>query len=402
MRKLSAQLFASLLAALLLVFGCFSIMPSAPTAYAATNVNMQWPVNAPTQWKVVSGYNHWDHGCWNYNSAGLTCGNAYQLYGLDLERIDGNTVNAPVFSPVNGKVANVYPGNYPGTMLSILVAGTSNLRVSLVHLTNVTVSAGQPISAGMKLGNIIIGTSTIPTHLHFSLYTADLADSGSSRKPVPFINDSSGLYGGYDTHIMGCNSFVPAGTLNWSAKTYLPETSTTENQYTGNVTCGIGAPNPQTYIQFSIKMSGIGTGSGDNQHPIHTARSVAIQIRNSSNQNVATWSMTIFYTSSTGLYSGVASTTAVPYGTYLFEVKMSNALNTQGSYLVSAGTTTNEQTIQPVTGDIDGNNVKDIQDYNDLLSCYGNKFATCAFNPSADLNDDGQVDGTDYNLWLRG
>lgn len=46
-----------------------------------------------------------------------------------------------------------------------------------------------------------------------------------------------------------------------------------------------------------------------------------------------------------------------------------------------------------------GNNIMDINDYNVLVECFGE--TTCKNLRNADLNDDGQVDGIDYNIMAR-
>jgi hypothetical protein len=55
-------------------------------------------------------------------------------------------------------------------------------------------------------------------------------------------------------------------------------------------------------------------------------------------------------------------------------------------------------------GDIDGNGTINILDYNVLINCYGNKKTTqsCGANKDkSDFNNDGVIDGVDYNLFLR-
>jgi hypothetical protein len=161
-------------------------------------------------------------------------------------------------------------------------------------------------------------------------------------------------------------------------------------------------PNPTTTVNFSLSLTGMGTNTaaGLNNHPLHPIRSAAIQIRNGSNQNVFTTTTNVTYSSSTGLYSGSVTFT-LPTGSYLFLAKLSNTLNKQASNFFQAGGTVTEPTLLPLSGDVDGNNTIDIQDYNDLMSCYGAKYASCAYKVSADLNDDGSVGGVDYNIIMR-
>jgi hypothetical protein len=68
----------------------------------------------------------------------------------------------------------------------------------------------------------------------------------------------------------------------------------------------------------------------------------------------------------------------------------------------------NSKTILPpqrvVMGDMSptrGNNIMDINDYNVLVDCFGQTQTSCNYFKYADLNDDGEVDGIDYNIMAR-
>ena len=50
--------------------------------------------------------------------------------------------------------------------------------------------------------------------------------------------------------------------------------------------------------------------------------------------------------------------------------------------------------------DLNNYNQLDILDYNILISCYGSKQCPPDQKAASDLNS-GQVDGVDYNIWLR-
>jgi hypothetical protein len=74
--------------------------------------------------------------------------------------------------------------------------------------------------------------------------------------------------------------------------------------------------------------------------------------------------------------------------------------------------TQGQTTILPLTALVAGNTNNDTQlditDYNMLISCFGGKYTASSclapntpLSPGADLNDDGVVDGGDYNLFLR-
>src|SRR5579859_2139931 len=104
-------------------------------------------------------------------------------------------------------------------------------------------------------------------------------------------------------------------------------------------------------------------------------------------------------------------------GNYIIKEKVDGFLENKLSSIVSigAGVISNLPTISMINGDIApiaGNVIEDdaldILDYNALISCYGSKqiTATCTMPPTslssgADINDDGNVNGSDYNLFLR-
>lgn len=390
-----------------LVLATISLFQPAKT-FAASLSGIAWPVDGSVSpWYIENGYYIYDHGCLIVGITTLNCsspGIPAQLYGFDLVRSSSSaTDNQHVYSPVNGTIGYATNGNYPGYAIGIQVDNT-NLWVSLVHLTNLAVTSGH-VTAGQYLGDIIQQDSTNNTHLHFNLFRL----VSGVRIPVPFMNDTSNLYGGYDTHIIGCSQsrFIPSGILNWNNRTYNPPTGQTrqsiENQYgtlSTPINCGMHLIT--TTVNFTINLSGIGTNTsvGQNNNPHHPMRTAAIQIRNGSNQNVFTTNTTVTYSQSDGLYHG-AVTFTLPGGPYLFLVKLSNTLNKQANNIFQAGGAVTEPTLLPLSGDVDGNNVLDILDYNDLMSCFGSKYSTCQFQQTADLNDDGAVDGIDYNIIIR-
>jgi hypothetical protein len=79
-----------------------------------------------------------------------------------------------------------------------------------------------------------------------------------------------------------------------------------------------------------------------------------------------------------------------------------------GIVSVTKGQTITPPSLSVINGDINNDNQLDILDYNALLSCFDTKYAspTCSapnasLSPGADIDDDGIVDGVDYNLFLR-
>lgn len=85
-------------------------------------------------------------------------------------------------------------------------------------------------------------------------------------------------------------------------------------------------------------------------------------------------------------------------------IKQQLLANNTDVFTLSAGQALQMPKTKLLGGDVDGNNVVDIADYNGLLRCYGlhiaNPSPSCANPQAADLNDDGVVDASDYNIFL--
>lgn len=91
-------------------------------------------------------------------------------------------------------------------------------------------------------------------------------------------------------------------------------------------------------------------------------------------------------------------------GTYDIKIKADKYLRKLiKDVQITQSTTTRISQITLVLGDINGDNKLDIQDYNILIDCFGtNTSQACGNNKDfADLDDNGRVEGVDYNLFLR-
>ncbi len=113
---------------------------------------------------------------------------------------------------------------------------------------------------------------------------------------------------------------------------------------------------------------------------------------------------------------------SIPNGTYyvlakspegsLQELLTQNPITITANQTVSLnGTTTNTNPTNLRMGDLDNNNIVDLQDYNVIIDCYDTKSTSNSCKNHhlsdslkglfADINDDGFVDGLDYNLLIR-
>ena len=147
-----------------------------------------------------------------------------------------------------------------------------------------------------------------------------------------------------------------------------------------------------------------------NTHPKHLERVVTLTILNEQRQPVATIQVPLTYNLSTGDFRGT-TTAALADGLYQAWAHLNGYLVKQVPGFITVAATSPPVTVASlslVTADINGDNQLDILDYNALIGCFGSKqtSSTCTAAPTgqsqgADITDDGVVDGTDYNLFLR-
>jgi len=134
------------------------------------------------------------------------------------------------------------------------------------------------------------------------------------------------------------------------------------------------------------------------------------------------------YSSTTGLPTGTYSFyVSTPFGSLRKQIGTGTFPVTGGQNVVLVPIDPNNPTLQGIpfltTGDINGDNVIDATDYSILHDCYGLNVSNYASNAACksdhdqlmqkfpslpsdfvpgDINDNGQVDGIDYNTLLRG
>lgn len=173
-------------------------------------------------------------------------------------------------------------------------------------------------------------------------------------------------------------------------------------------------------VNLAVKLDGISTTT---TIPLQTTRNATLlvynptdTISNSSISPVFTVPDILTYdTSSSSATSKLfidpqANLISVAPGQYQLAIKINGYIQKQvidtttGSTLftVSNGQVTTLPVVSLLTGDINGDNILDIKDYNLLISCYGDKAQTssCTNMQAADLDDNGVIDGIDYNIFL--
>ncbi len=166
-----------------------------------------------------------------------------------------------------------------------------------------------------------------------------------------------------------------------------------------------------TNVSLTLGLHGIGSvgdnlnpsGPG-NSNPIHTMRNVTLHVYNSTPSHVANVAGTVTFDTTSGLFQGEFDLGKLSSGTYSLFVITPGFLKKELSRVTLASQqTTTLSTIYLVNGDILSQNTLSILDYNMIYSCFGSRqnSSTCLNPQGADLNDDGVVDGIDYNIFLR-
>ncbi len=185
-----------------------------------------------------------------------------------------------------------------------------------------------------------------------------------------------------------------------------------------------------TVLNFDLLLHGIGA-AGDNpnpsgnslsnKNPLTPQRLMSIQIYNSSNQLVASEAGFVNYDSNAGSFrGGIDLGPDFPDGSYILKIQTGRYLKklVPGIQSITALQNNNVKQIDLVAGDINGDNLLNVLDYNAFLNCgYGvleplpiadpnslfNSSECQVFTPIGyvDLDDNGIVNNFDYNLFLR-
>ncbi len=157
-------------------------------------------------------------------------------------------------------------------------------------------------------------------------------------------------------------------------------------------------------LSFAYILPGISNEKGGNLNPKRPNRLTTITINKDQTNITKTESATF----SNGVYKGSINLGPNYTGPVAIKIKTDGGLTKSipGIVYLKEGNN-NLPTSNIVMGDLDNNNIININDWNAFISCYqlanglisGNIPATCI---NADLNDDGEIDGlTDLNILYR-
>jgi Mg-chelatase subunit ChlD len=145
-----------------------------------------------------------------------------------------------------------------------------------------------------------------------------------------------------------------------------------------------------------------------NQNPLRGTRNVILQVLDQTGEQVAMKPGTVAYNTTKGNFEGSVDLGDIPAGSYNMKIWSDNYLHQSlpGIKVITANQT---ELLLPaatlVTGDTNKDNTLNILDYNVIVDCYSDFLPAVACDPTkkllADLTDDGNVNQSDLNLFLR-
>lgn len=151
-------------------------------------------------------------------------------------------------------------------------------------------------------------------------------------------------------------------------------------------------------VLINIKIPGV--GADGNKNPVHRSRKATVTLFNLQDQQIAQAIADVTFNGD--VFSGVAHFGEIKNGTYYVKV------STDGSFESIVlpqmqDLSTSKLNILPVVGlvfgDVNRDKKFDDNDYTAAIDCMKNK--TCEEDAIMDINDDGIIDISDYNLFLQ-
>ncbi len=171
-----------------------------------------------------------------------------------------------------------------------------------------------------------------------------------------------------------------------------------------------------TLLKLTLFLHGIGKG-GDNVNPtgggtvnpLHQQRQVTVEIFDKNNTLVSTKTGLVVFTGATGSFVGqIDLGTTIATDAYTARVGTNQFLKkvVPGILSITKGQSLTVTPLYLVTGDANNDNRLNVLDYNAILDCFSNfgqprNCADPAKKQMVDINDDGNVNEFDYNLFLR-
>ena len=290
----------------------------------------------------------------------------------------------------------------------------------------------QSMTFNLVAGYTLISTPIAPNGKNASdLYNSVLA-AGGTQVEVNKVDNATGTFVPY-VPSTGANNFnlslgeayavYTATPITWNASTLnaVPTITVTPvttpaptiplptPQITSTPSPSPVSPTPiSTKLALTLGLDGIGKAgdnvsrtSTGNTSPLHPQRNVTLILSDQNNNPLPAITGQVSYDSVSGLFKGtIALPSTVVSGVYTLKASTPSFLlkAIPGILTLTQGQTTTVPTTDLTAGDINNDNQISLLDYNQILSCFGSSTSTCI--PS-DLDDDGTVGGSDYNLFLR-
>ena len=301
----------------------------------------------------------------------------------------------------------------------VKLATTNPMQLNNALFTSVE---GPVASAGNIAQSVSIGsdpTKAIQTKTKIgTLHFTAIGGTGNTPTSITFGNLTQAL---------------SSGANDQASQNVLSSTTPAIVTISGAAASASTMPQPTitgTAINFTLLLHGVGT-AGDNpnpsgnslsnKNPLHPQRNLDVQIFDTNNQIVASASAPVTYDSASGTFIGaVGLGNSVTSGNYNIKIRTDRYLRKRvsGIQQIKVDETTQVPSIQMITGDTNNDNVLNVIDYNALLDCgYGQlnplpiadvnavyNTDTCKVHipqVDVDVNDDGVIGSTDYNLFLR-
>lgn len=337
----------------------------------------------------------------------------------------GSTINLDLYvNPGSNLVTFVrYQVMYDPTKVQIVTSDPVDLNNQIfANIEGPVLNSGsiaQSISIGSNPTNVITQSTKIGT-LHFKA----IGGTNGGTTTISFGNLSQALSSSSNDQASEnvLSTTIPAVISINGTSSPSPSVSLSESPSVSPVT--------GTALSFTVLLDGVGaagdnpnpTGNSlSNKNPLHPQRTLNVQVFDTNNNLAASGSGNINYNSTSGTFLGAVGLPAtVQSGDYYVKVQTDRYLwkLVPGIIQITSDQTTKVPSVQLVNGDTNNDNLLNIIDYNALIDCgYGEinplpmNDQNSTYNSSAcqvhqptqdvDLNDDGIIDSTDYNLFLR-
>ena len=155
-------------------------------------------------------------------------------------------------------------------------------------------------------------------------------------------------------------------------------------------------------MQIGVRVKINGIGQDGNQNPKHKTRRITATVYDATNQIATTGTAFLNYDGG-NYFSGTIHLGKLSQGVYFVKFSSVYTLQVLAKPEFQNLKINQINTIPPVTlyqGDMNGDNILDINDYNLVLPCF-QSISVCPNASQIDLNDDGVTDVKDYNLLLN-